>query len=110
MTDLDDRYSYLFLNAYINRHAHTGRFTWVLLHTFIVFLVSCWCLCFVSLPRCAVSRSMICDCCIFERKIRQSLKPITVISAITAFKIFIWEGIWSDIRLGILVSAVSSQI
>ena len=23
-TDLDDRYSNLFLNAYINRHAHTG--------------------------------------------------------------------------------------
>ena len=24
-TDLDDRYSNLFLNAYINRHAHTGH-------------------------------------------------------------------------------------
>ena len=57
--------------------------------TFIVFLVSCGCLCSVSLPRGAASRSMICDCGIFERKIKQSFKPVTAIVKTNKCRLFI---------------------
>ena len=57
----------------------SGSFSRVLLY-FHCILGFVWVsVCSVSLPRGAANRSMICDCGIFERKIKQSFKPVTVI-------------------------------